>query len=410
MAKQFRGRRQSFRIKRFPVFLDIFFLAIVSCSGSHAVPFSFFQRHCVKSETVHNLNLTTGKITRGGSSELSNKSQSLHTLLEKAEQHAAKEQVLQAARCLRQAQASHANIELNGDLKRILHIAGCVNSTTSELATTPDEEMWAKISSVHKGKRPIIVHYQMDDKRRTTFRIEILIEKALLVPLLAVLIETELYNTWVPRWKFPAVGIQFVTKLAQTGRTKQILHVGIEAPWPFHKREIILSSTGMEDIDETGLIAIHLDTIQPDNNHSHHGIIPPPEPGVERIDFEGCFVFQKCPDNHPILENCIAASIQQEDFCNGECLILVGFLLFVDAKIPSLFPMWIVNFVLRTATAKTIKILLSLAEDVRFGRRQRQDHVLAMARKRKELYDWVDERTTILEHIDAESKQCNGNW
>lgn len=70
-------------------------------------------------------------------------------------------------------------------------------------------------------------------------------------------------------------------------------------------------------------------------------------------------------------------------------MMLVSFSMFADAKIPSLFPQWITNFVLRVAIANFFIMFLSVAEDVQRGRRL--DHTAAMGKKKDEIYDWIDQ-------------------
>jgi hypothetical protein len=220
-------------------------------------------------------------------------------LLRKAEEHGAVDQILASARCLRQIQNCSENcIQLEQRHLSILEVAVRVEATISDISAIPDNNTWTKLNDVHHGKR-MIVYYKLGEERRIQSRIEFTIDWSLLVPLLAVLIETELYNTWVPRWEFPAVGAKFVRKLTQTGRTNQVLHIGLEVPWPFRGRELVLASVGVEDVEENGLIAIDVKTLSAEERQRRTGglkIAPPTDPhDVEYVDFEGCCVFSNVP-------------------------------------------------------------------------------------------------------------------
>lgn len=275
-----------------------------------------------------------------------------------------------------------------------MKVAELIEQTILDLSSPPDPNIWTKLREVHDGKRDIIVHYKLDEKRRLTGRIEFLIPKKLLVPILAVLVETELYNTWVPRWHFPPVGIREVRKIAQTGRTNQVIHADLEIPW---KRDIIIASTGIEDIDENGLLGIHLGGLQEGSETGESNVkVPTREHGVERVEFEGCFIFQRCPNDHPVLgkRQFEAPGDKDPELVHSEEEILVGFSMFVDAKLSILFPQWIANFIVRIAMVRLFRIFIGLAEDVHDGKLP--DHTSAIARKRVEIYDWIDERVTTM--------------
>ena len=307
-------------------------------------------------------------------------------LMQQAETHAQADQVLAAARCLRKAISQDSELILDEPLQKILDVASRVEETIMELSSPPDPKIWIKQGEVHDEKRDMTIHYKLDRHRRLTSRIELLIDKSLLKPLSSVLIETDLYNTWVPRWRFPPVGVANVRKVGQTGRTNQILHVELDIPM---RRDLIIASNGVEDVDKNGLLAIHLGTYPAGEEIATGLVIPSPEHGVKRVDFEGCFVFQKCPVGHPLLAR-VESRKDRDAQSNPADLILVSFSMFADAKISSLFPQWIVNFILRVAIAKIFIIFLTVAEDIQGGKRP--DHSAAIDKKRDEIYDWMDER------------------
>ena len=315
---------------------------------------------------------------------------SIDELLGHAREHTRNDQILTAARYLRKALDRDTNLKLDNDLAHILHLASRVEATIVDLSKPPDPSIWTLQGNSHHKDMKLLHYYKLDSFRRLTSRIEFLMDKALLTSMGAVLIETELYNTWIPRWRIPSVGIRNVQKLGELGRTQQILHVELDIPW---RRELILVSNGAEEVEANGLLAIHLgsrnniteDSIQPFGK----AIILPPETGIKRIDFEGCFVFQKCPKEHPLLHDAASPNTASNS-------ILVSFSMYADAKVPQLFPQWIVNFVLSVAIERIFTLLVSVARDVKAGKSP--EHSTAMATKRDCIYGWLDERTEVMLH------------
>jgi len=358
-----------------------------------------------------------------------------HNLLDEATKHAQNDQLLEAARKIRRAMnigtdtttptptaaAAATTRDLDASHERILQLADRIEKTILDISSTsPDPKIWTKHKESEdnhrtngKQQRDAIHHYYRLCNQKLTSRIEFLIDKSLLVPILAVLSETELFDTWIPRWKFPPVGVSQVRKLAQTGRTNQILHAELDIPM---KRDIIFVSTGVDDLEGSGLFALHLGTCPEDEEIQPSGIhLPPPEHGVVRVDFEGCFVFRKCPRNHPLFLNRIHNEKTQQqqqqtkesktthiiinennnsNNGNDNTMVLVSFSMFADPKISVFVPQWIINFVIRVAIVQLFRVFLNVAEDVHAGKRP--DHTAAIAKKREEIYDWIDERVNAM--------------
>ena len=313
-------------------------------------------------------------------------------LLEQAKRQARDDQILAAARTLKKVLELDPSLVLDEALLKVIDVAHRVEETIMDLSKPPDPAIWTQQGDLHHNykehQRDFAVHHKLDAQRRLTSRIELLMEKSLLKPLAAVLIETELYNTWMPRWNIPPVGVANVQKLGQTGRTQQILHLDLDIPF---RRDLIIVSNGVEDVDENGLFAIHLGTYPAGHKVEPNLVIPSPKVGVKRIDFEGCFVFQKCPLSHPLWNRRLAETETDQgtqQSSHGD-MMLVSFSMFADAKIPSLFPQWITNFVLRVAIAKFFIMFLAVAEDVQSGKRL--DHTSAIEKKKDDIYNWIDQ-------------------
>lgn len=267
--------------------------------------------------------------------------------------------------------------------------------------TSSLDDGWSKQSGTHGSSHESFIFHRFDEtKTKLTVRVESVIEQSLVVPLLSVLNETELFATWLPHWKTPRFRISQSTKLRQSGRCSQEILVGVDPPWPLQRREVALSAVGFDDIDTNGIIAIRLDSVRGGKNVDGL-VIPEPEgKGTVRIDFRGGFLFRRCPTNHSLLiqqtdrkrharkqKKTGAADKEEEE------PLLVSFSMYNDAKL-DVIPKPLMNFILRTVIAKVWNRLLKVAEDVRSGKRPM--HSKAIENKRATLYDWVDDRVKVM--------------
>ena len=176
-------------------------------------------------------------------------------------------------------------------------------------AADKDDGGWHEHHETHNNRRFIIRHRFEEGPggggargRGTTLhaRMDCAIESDLLLPLLSVLNETDLYHTWLPDWDVPIrLKVRRSVKLRQTGRCSQVLLLTMDVPWPLAPREAVLRAVTCDDIDETGTIVIRLDSL---NTGDEDGLVKEPEDrGAVRVDFAGGFVFRKCPHDHPAI-------------------------------------------------------------------------------------------------------------
>jgi len=228
------------------------------------------------------------------------------------------------------------------------------------------------------GKRSGTIFYKLNSDGVLTLKIETPIEKTLLIPLLSVLNESELYPSWIPNWTIPHFSITRSIKLQQRGRASQTLLVTCEVPWPLLTREVVISADAVDDIEgHSENIIVRLKTLT--HTEDNKKIVPPPESEkICRISFTGGFTFQKP-----------RKSEKDEDHDVKESFIISSFLARVDSKLLS-FPKPLLDFVLKHAFGLVWKKLLSVAEEVRDG--ERPLHQKVIESKRASLYDWLDER------------------
>lgn len=292
------------------------------------------------------------------------------------------DRLLEAARLLRKVK-NQALLEERD--RQLLKKAEKFEAAVADLTSSPSAG-WTKQSESH-GHRDTIIYYKVDDAARLTARIETPIEPSLLAPLISVFNESELYDTWIPHFRYPKMGVCKSVKLCQSGRANQIIAVTGYMPWPIADREVVLDATAIDDIDANGHIVVKMEA---KHQGEVEGLIPPPKEGIVRVDFDGGILFRKCPEDHLALRKSISVRPDHR----GE-LILVTFTMFCDPHI-MYAPQSMINFVTRTAIGRMWGMLLNVAEQIRDGKRPL--HAEAIAAKREHLYDWVDERIAIMLH------------
>jgi hypothetical protein len=295
--------------------------------------------------------------------------------LAQAKEHFQRDQVLVAARLLKNVTSvPEEDIPFQQEVEQKAEL---LNHVIADLLSNPeqpteaghndhDHDKWIKGGESHNGHRDTIMYYKLSEDMQLTGRLETPIESSLLVPLLSVLIETDLYMTWFPRWTVPRVGIAAVNKLAQLGRTEQVIQFMSEVPWPFTARDVILRTCATDDIDDvngdpntTGTIAISLVSLKHGEQvhkstacNPHYQTekelvdIPPVAEGRKRAEFNGGLLIRKCPADHVALQH------SRVHYPPEEHLILVGFSMCIDGKISPLFPTAVINFVIQVSMSK----------------------------------------------------------
>jgi hypothetical protein len=311
------------------------------------------------------------------------------SLIKDAEEQFSIERLLVAARLLKQVEDKRLFEEKH---HAILRWAAATEAGMRDLLESPDKEgsTWKKQSESH-GHRDFFVYYQVTETNQLICRVDCAIESSLLVPILSVFNESDLYKTWMPSYNKPIkLGIEQTKKIKESGRGNQVIQVTVNLAWPFSTRETMQHAIAVDAIDEEGVLAIQILTETPEDDPD----IPEPLEGVVRIDFEASILIRGCPPDHP----CLAKS--KQSYPKDEELIMISMKYLVDAHVKGV-PMALINFVTRTVLARMWTALLQVAEDVRDG--QRPQHNEAIAGKR-ELYDWVENRIDLMiEKVKAAS-------
>jgi len=210
------------------------------------------------------------------------------------------DKLLQAARLLRQVSPRDADLPLH---EQIVSMAQDLESSTANLISDP-HSTWTRQGG-HGGMFPTNIYYAVDDETRLTCRIDSVIPSSLLVPLLSVLNETDLYHTWIPT--FTNLGLRSCEKLSQDGRAQQTIRVTCDLPWPMSAREAVLKVRAVDDIDDEGMIVVRIETGRD---------VAVSDEAVVLVDFEGSMLFRACPDDHELVQ-----SVAREDSQRGGVLV-----------------------------------------------------------------------------------------
>lgn len=301
-------------------------------------------------------------------------------LIRQAEEMQSNERLFVAAKLLRKVQDQSLLTEQHHGMIRWAD-AGEVGM--KNLQKSPDEEDYWKKQSESHGHRDFLVYYHVTKANQLTCRIDSAIESSLLIPILSVFNESELYKTWMPSWEKPIkLGIADTKKLKETGRGNQIIQVTVNMAWPFATRETIQHAMAIDSIDEEGLLVVHVMSETPEDDPA----IPEPLPGVVRIDFDCTILIGGCPEDHP----CLAKS--KHKYPQDEELILISLSSCVDPHVMGL-PVKLINLVTRTAFGRLWSAMLQVAEDVRDGKRPQYQDAIA---SKRELYDFVENRIQVM--------------
>ena len=159
----------------------------------------------------------------------------------------------------------------------IVKEARVLRGVLRDCSSNPDhDEGWTKRVEKH-GK----YHFSLETKLKRyngsdgctdtydvlTFRLVTQIESSMLVPVLSVLNESELYCSWLPRLKVPKLGVSKSEKLLQLERCSQIMLLEVDHPWPIGTREMILKAIACDDVSTpTSKIVASFQTMDVEND------------------------------------------------------------------------------------------------------------------------------------------------
>lgn len=239
-----------------------------------------------------------------------------------------------------------------------------------------EEKSWIK-----KGDnlRDTIVYYNFDVSTNILdLRVDSSVERSLLLPILAVLNESDLYKTWLPSWSFPVrFGATETNKLTEKGKVSQLLHVRVDIPWPLKPRDAMIGAFGFEDIDANGDLVIKVNSCKTGDVFLGMTVPAPDDPSIRRSKFSGGFLFRKDPNPFP-------EGFEKEEGDEDE-RVLVRFTFEIDPQF-SYIPQWFLDFVIGTVVRLVSNQFFNVAREVRDGKREQHTNIM---KERSEIYDWM---------------------
>ncbi|GAX13238.1 hypothetical protein FisN_17Hh173 [Fistulifera solaris] len=303
-------------------------------------------------------------------------------LMKKAKELIAVERYLEAARHLREVQ------DMTKLTTQFRHALLWADEMESRLKREREGAFvahgWKKQGEAH-ANYDFVTYHKVDLNNRLTVRIELILESSMVVPLLAVLNETNLYSEWMPSWKHPRVGLRQSKMLHEFGRGNQIVQVTVDMPFPIATREVVQHAVSIDAIEEAAAILIRVKDLPPGYFDDDINI-PEPAKGAVRIDFDAGIVIRACPEDHDLLKR------SKRKYPENEHKVLVTIEKSIDAHV-SYVPVSIINFFTRQVIKQMLVSLLDVARDIQTGKREK--HAAAIQAK-EELYGWVTKRVESL--------------
>ena len=191
--------------------------------------------------------------------------------------------------------------------QEICNVAIECQNAISDLIEEPDHtapgSVWKKQGESH-GEYDTTIFYKVENKHLTC-RLVTPIQSKLLIPLISVLNESNLYSDWIPSWTIPfTMGIRTSNQHAKIGALDQIVHLVASVPWPFLPREVYIQTMVIDEIDEHNYFAVRLFTVYESDESTSSTIdsdgnpvtIPAPSSTTQRFDFSGVLLFRPIVD------------------------------------------------------------------------------------------------------------------
>ena len=332
-------------------------------------------------------------------------------LIHQAEAFFSDQRHLQAAQLLRRVSNQHL---LTAKHHRILEMACAAEQVYRELSHPhPQDQGWHQQgNTTHGSNRHSLIYYKVTAQTKAiTFRIEIPIQASLLVPVMAVLNETDLYTTWMPSWNHPQFGLSEIECLGEFARGHKLVRQRFAVPFPFCAREFIMDAYTVDAIredppndqqqqqpagDATMTSGVILKIVSVEPGITPEGAVVGPTPnGVKRVDFDAGFLIRPCPSDHPSWQQQQQghwSTRRRNDDDVDEPILLFSALQKFDAHIAGI-PMVCVNFLTRVAMGQQWNEMIRVAEEVRKGLRPDLEKRIA---QQHELYGWMAERARIM--------------
>lgn len=304
------------------------------------------------------------------------------------------DRVLDAARMLR---SSNNTDQFNAEHHEILNVAQKFEIMMEE--TDNSDGSWKSIAKSYNtcgfmSDLDYRLSIQNDTHTKVEVKIVTVIPKDLLVPLLALLNETDLYQKWIPE-------VSKSEKIQQTGRVSQLLRLLINLPWPLPKLEFLYRGLGCDDVETSKNIMIKLDTLKEGDVVNGYEVPPPPDEGskVHRFDINGGFLFEPCTEDYMKRaiegkfikkEGGTANSSNNINISDYLCLSLY----FQMESSRFRLPESILKLMFKVSISASTSRFFRAAKDIK--NKKKKEHCKRIQEKREEIYDWMDERASYI--------------
>ena len=193
-------------------------------------------------------------------------------------------------------------------------------------------------------------------------KIDSIISKSLVSSYIALLQEPDLFTEWIPQFKVPKVKLYRSELLEVSAPFSKVIALTLKLPWPLVFIEFIIGATATDDIQTNKSVGIRFRTYK---TGDRNGLIPPPEPKVNRIYGNGGFMF------HVPSEEYKKRAKEGGYMKEGESvddLVQLTLLVNWDTKGFS-FPESLIRFALRIMLHMAWKKIMRVAEEIRDGKR-----------------------------------------
>lgn len=256
----------------------------------------------------------------------------------------------------------------------------------ANVAKNEYDPSWTNLGESRKNGRSFSSLYKINwGPLKVNFAMELLIERSLVLPLLAVLNEVDLYNTWLPKWGKPT-RLEFVrtNTLRRSGMTIQDCTIRVAAP--LATVETYLRVEGVDDTVANREVTLTLNHLEVGDQE---GLVPPHEEGVNRVKINAVVLYRKAPKDEELKAKALRGKKLKEDedfvkisivveYGNENTMLKGGF---VIRKLAT--------FVLKIVAGMMVNRMFSLAEEVRDHKRPEYEKAMA---EKPETYDWIRER------------------
>lgn len=241
---------------------------------------------------------------------------------------------------------------------------------------------WTSLGAIKKNGRSFSTSYSINwAPLKADFGLEMYIERSLVLPLLAVLNEVDLFRSWLPKWNTPKFEVVRSETLHRSGLSHQVCTGRIVAPLA-----TVEAYAQLEGMDDTAankdffIVLRHLEVGDFD------GLVPPLVNGINRVMFNAVIRFSKCPKD----KEKEAKALRGKRLKMDEDFVQLNLLADYGNKNTMLKGGLIVrklaNFVMKIVIGMMMNKLISLAEEVR--EQKRPEYVKAMAAK-PVTYEWA---------------------